>query len=158
MKIRIHKKIFPFVLYGCETQSLREQQHNLHVFGNKVLRKMYNLRKKKWVDNLEYYIRIYFAIYAVHQVFIRKQSSSVSTVTRQRPRRAGFNSLQMQGLFAFAIASRPGSGTHPASYPMNTGGSFPWSSAAGAWSWPLNPIYCRAIPKFPHKSSCVVFN
>jgi hypothetical protein len=25
----------------------------------------------------------------------------------------------------------------PTSYPMGTGGSFPWGKAAGAWSWPL---------------------
>jgi hypothetical protein len=29
------------------------------------------------------------------------------------------------------------SGTHPASYPMGTGGSFPGGKAVGAWSWPL---------------------
>jgi len=32
------------------------------------------------------------------------------------------------------------SGTHPASYPMGTRGSFPVSKAAGAWSWPLTSI------------------
>jgi hypothetical protein len=30
-----------------------------------------------------------------------------------------------------------GSGTHPASYPMGTGASFPGGKAAGALSWPL---------------------
>jgi hypothetical protein len=30
-----------------------------------------------------------------------------------------------------------GSGVHPTSYPMDTGGSFPAGKAAGAWSWPL---------------------
>jgi hypothetical protein len=30
-----------------------------------------------------------------------------------------------------------GSGAHPASYPIGTGGSFPGGKAAGAWSWPL---------------------
>jgi hypothetical protein len=30
-----------------------------------------------------------------------------------------------------------GSGAHPTSYPMGTGGSFPGGKAAGAWSWPL---------------------
>jgi hypothetical protein len=33
-----------------------------------------------------------------------------------------------------------GSGAHPASYPMCTGGSFPEGKAAGAWSWPLTSI------------------
>jgi hypothetical protein len=26
---------------------------------------------------------------------------------------------------------------HPASYPIGTGGSFPWGKAAATWSWPL---------------------
>jgi hypothetical protein len=34
-------------------------------------------------------------------------------------------------------------GAHPASYPMGNRGSFSVSKAAGAWSWPLNFIYCR---------------
>jgi hypothetical protein len=29
-----------------------------------------------------------------------------------------------------------GSGAHPTSYPIGTGGSFPGGKAAGAWSWP----------------------
>jgi hypothetical protein len=33
-----------------------------------------------------------------------------------------------------------GSGAHPTSYPMGTGGSFPVSKAAGEWSWQLNSI------------------
>jgi hypothetical protein len=33
-----------------------------------------------------------------------------------------------------------GSGAHPASYPMGTGGSFPGGKAAGAWGWPLTSI------------------
>jgi hypothetical protein len=44
---------------------------------------------------------------------------------------------------------------HPASYPMDTRGSFPGGKAAGAWSWPLTFFQCRgqrmcgAIPQFP---------
>jgi hypothetical protein len=30
-----------------------------------------------------------------------------------------------------------GSGVHPTSYPMRTGGSFPGGKAAGVWNWPL---------------------
>jgi len=33
-----------------------------------------------------------------------------------------------------------GSGDHPASYPMGTGGSFPGDKAAGAWNWPYTSI------------------
>jgi len=33
-----------------------------------------------------------------------------------------------------------GSGAHPASYPMGTGGSFSEGKAAGTWSWPLTFI------------------
>jgi hypothetical protein len=47
------------------------------------------------------------------------------------------------GNFSLHHHVRNGSGAHPASYPMDTGGSFPWSKAAAAWSWPLTSIYCR---------------
>jgi hypothetical protein len=33
-----------------------------------------------------------------------------------------------------------GSGAHPDSYPMGTGGSFPEGKAAEAWDWPLISI------------------
>jgi hypothetical protein len=33
-----------------------------------------------------------------------------------------------------------GSGAHPASYPKDTGSSFPGGKADGAWSWPLTSI------------------
>jgi uncharacterized integral membrane protein len=33
-----------------------------------------------------------------------------------------------------------GSGVHPASYPMGTGGSYPGYKATGAWSWPFTSI------------------
>jgi hypothetical protein len=36
-----------------------------------------------------------------------------------------------------------GSGTHPASYPMGTRGSFLGGKAAGGWSWPLTSFYGR---------------
>jgi hypothetical protein len=39
--------------------------------------------------------------------------------------------------FSLIHVVRAGSGTHPASYPMGTGGSFPVGKAAGSWSWPL---------------------
>jgi hypothetical protein len=35
-----------------------------------------------------------------------------------------------------------GSGAHPASYPMGTGGSSSGGKVARAWSWPLTFIYC----------------
>jgi hypothetical protein len=34
--------------------------------------------------------------------------------------------------FSLLHVVKTGSGAHPASYPMGTGGSFPWSKAAGA--------------------------
>jgi hypothetical protein len=52
-----------------------------------------------------------------------------------------------------------GSGVHPISYPMRTGGSFPEGKADGAWSWPITSKCCRGqenvdiyihSPIFPH--------
>jgi hypothetical protein len=42
--------------------------------------------------------------------------------------------------FSSSICVQTGSGAHPASCPMGTGGPFPGGkSAAGAWRWPLTP-------------------
>jgi hypothetical protein len=54
------------------------------------------------------------------------------------------------GNFSLRHRVQTGSGAHPASYQMGTGGSFP-----GDWSWPLTSIYYRgqgmrgAIPPLP---------
>jgi hypothetical protein len=44
------------------------------------------------------------------------------------------------GNFSLHHRVQNGSGTHPASHPMGTRGSFPGGKAAGAWSWPLTSI------------------
>jgi hypothetical protein len=42
------------------------------------------------------------------------------------------------GKFFFLFYSiQTGSGAHPASYPMDTGGYFPGGRAGGQWSWPF---------------------
>jgi hypothetical protein len=59
------------------------------------------------------------------------------------------------GNFSLHHRVQNGSGAHSASYPMGTRGSFPRGKAAGALSWPLASIYCRAhwtngaIPPLP---------
>jgi hypothetical protein len=46
-----------------------------------------------------------------------------------RPR---FDSRQGLGLFSIRHRVQTGTGTHPASYPMGSGGSYPEDEAAGA--------------------------
>jgi len=41
------------------------------------------------------------------------------------------------GNFSLHHRVQNGSGTQPASYPMDTGVSFPGGKAAGPWIWPL---------------------
>jgi hypothetical protein len=41
------------------------------------------------------------------------------------------------GSFSLLQRVQNGSGAHPASYPVGTGGTFPGGKAAGVWSWPL---------------------
>jgi hypothetical protein len=62
--------------------------------------------------------------------------------------------------FSSILCVQTGSGAHPASCTMGTGGPFPGGkSAAGAWRWPLTPIKCRgrewvgAIPPLPPSAS-----
>jgi hypothetical protein len=47
------------------------------------------------------------------------------------------------GNFSFHHRVQTGSGTHPASYPMGSRGSFPGGKAAGSSSWPFTTILCR---------------
>jgi hypothetical protein len=58
--------------------------------------------------------------------------------------------------FSSSLCVQTSSGAHPASCTIGTGGPFPGGkSAAGAWRWPLTPIYFRgrewvgAIPPLP---------
>jgi hypothetical protein len=44
------------------------------------------------------------------------------------------------GNFSLHHRVQNGSGAHPATYSMGTGGSLPGGKAAGAWSWPLTSI------------------
>jgi hypothetical protein len=39
--------------------------------------------------------------------------------------------------FSLFHSVQTGSEAHPASYPMGSGGDFPWGEAAGAWRWSL---------------------
>jgi hypothetical protein len=62
--------------------------------------------------------------------------------------------------FSSSLCVQTGSGAHPASCRMGTGSPFPGGkSAAAAWRWPLNPIWCRgrewvrAIPHLPPSAS-----
>jgi hypothetical protein len=47
------------------------------------------------------------------------------------------------GSFSLHHRVQSGSGTHPASYPMDTRGSYPGGKAAGAWNWPLTSNYSQ---------------
>jgi len=44
------------------------------------------------------------------------------------------------GNFSIHHRLHTGSGAHPASYQMGTGGFFPGGKAAGSWRWPLTSI------------------
>jgi hypothetical protein len=50
LKIKIYKTlILPVVLYGCETWSLtlREEEHRLRVFENRVLRRIFGPKREE---------------------------------------------------------------------------------------------------------------
>jgi hypothetical protein len=64
----------------------------------------------------------------IYSLLIGSRGSSVSIVTRLRPGRLGFDSRQ--GFFSLCHRTQVGSGVHPASYSMGTGGSFRRGKAA----------------------------
>jgi hypothetical protein len=57
-KIRIYKNIIlPVVLFGCETWSLTlREEHKQRVFENRVLRRIYLLKKDEWYEDGEHCI------------------------------------------------------------------------------------------------------
>jgi hypothetical protein len=63
-----------------------------------------------------------------------RQDSSVGIVTDYGldDRMIGVRFPAVAGKFSLRHRVQTGSGTHPASYPMGTGGSFPGDKAAGA--------------------------
>jgi hypothetical protein len=70
------------------------------------------------------------------------RDSSVSIALGYGPddRGSGIRFSAGAGNFSLHHCVQNGSGAHPASYPMGTGGSFPGGKAAGAWSWPHTSI------------------
>jgi hypothetical protein len=52
VKVRVYKTIIlPVVLYGCETWSLTvREEHKLRVFENRVLRRIFGLKRDGWSD------------------------------------------------------------------------------------------------------------
>jgi hypothetical protein len=70
------------------------------------------------------------------------RDSSVGIVTRLRAGRSDDRVWFPAGAgnFSFRHRVETGFGTHPASYPIGTGGSFPRGKAVGALSWPLTSI------------------
>jgi hypothetical protein len=50
-------------------------------------------------------------------------------------------SIPLRGkFFSLPHSVQTGSGSNPASYPMDTGGSILWDKGAGAWNWSLTYI------------------
>jgi hypothetical protein len=70
IKIRIYKTtILPVVLYGCETWSLTlREEHKLRVFENKVLMKIFGLKRDEVMGGGENCITRSCMIFTLHQV------------------------------------------------------------------------------------------
>jgi hypothetical protein len=66
------------------------------------------------------------------QTILNIRGSSVSIVTRLQPGRLGVRFLVGVGIISLLHHVQTGSGAHPTSYPMCTGGYFPRSKALGA--------------------------
>jgi hypothetical protein len=67
--------IVPITLYGCETWSLtlREEQR-LRVFENRLLRRILNLRGKKWREAGEDFIMRSFMTCTLHQILLASRN------------------------------------------------------------------------------------
>jgi hypothetical protein len=61
--------ILPVVLCGCETWSLTlREEHRLRVFENRVLRRIFGLKRDEVMQNGENYIMRSFVISTLRQV------------------------------------------------------------------------------------------
>jgi hypothetical protein len=63
---------------------------------------------------------------------------------------SGFDSRQRHRSLSVLHSVQTGSGIHPTSYPLDTGGYFPGSKMAGAWSWPHHSTYYVTIKQNHH--------
>ena len=76
LKVNTYKIILPVVLYGCETWSLTlREEHRLRVFENKVLRKIFGLRKTKLQKNGESYTVLSYMPNIIRSLKSRRLSS-----------------------------------------------------------------------------------
>jgi hypothetical protein len=93
-----------------------------------------------------YFLFIYLSIYLfilLLYYLLGSRGSSVSIVSDygRDDRPIDVRSPAEAKDFSSSLCVQTGSGTHPASCSMGTGGPFPGGkSAAGAWCWPLTPI------------------
>jgi hypothetical protein len=102
------------------------------------------LNKKSWVflqtsekDNVQHNIciAVFSNAWSVNG-HVRNLNSSVGIGTCYGL--VGWISIPDRGRdFSLLHSIQTLSGTHPASYPMSTGSSFPAGEVTGAWSWPL---------------------
>jgi hypothetical protein len=73
--------------------------------------------------------------------------------TKSRDSSVGITTRLWAGNFSLHHWVQNGSGSHPASYPTGTGGSFRGSKAAGAWSCPLIPSSAEVKNAWSYTSS-----
>jgi hypothetical protein len=76
LKIKIYETIIlPVVLYRCETWSLTQrEEHRLRVFENRVLRRIFELKREKWQEAGEDCIMRSFITYMLCQILLGRSS------------------------------------------------------------------------------------
>jgi hypothetical protein len=69
---KIYKTItLPVVLYGCETSSTLRKERGLRVSENRVLRRILDLRRRKWQEAREDCIMRSFITGMLHKISLR---------------------------------------------------------------------------------------
>jgi hypothetical protein len=68
--LKIYKPIIlPVIMYGCETWSLTlREEHRLRVFENRLLRRIFGLKRMRWRESAENGITRSFVISTLCQV------------------------------------------------------------------------------------------
>jgi hypothetical protein len=119
----------------------------LHLQGGK--------NKQSMVNGSRYYTK-YFLTLLTHFQWIRSRDSSVGIATGYRP--DGLDSIPGIGKSFFPLHSiQTGSGAHPVSNPIGTGGCFAGGKAAWAWhNTHLHPVSTsRMVGLYLHSPICV---
>jgi hypothetical protein len=140
--LKHHQSVF-FSLTDTESFTPIENETKLYFVYFNLRFQRGQVRQEFWIEIYQWFteLKVITNLF-LYAVLIKSCDSSVGIALGygldDRGCRVRFPAVA--GNFSLHHRVQNGSGSHPASYPMGTSGSFPGGKAARAWSWPLTSI------------------